>query len=216
MNTHITAVCGGGPFQIRAGVLLKNSVAALVDGGEHGRQSIIFIIMVCHSDIVHGKAQGEGMLALPNSAGLFREANIIQKQILHFSLGVRVKVGVKFAVIRLRGSQDLFYQWNQSLFQFLKYPVDGGGIHAFLIAVQKHLINISAGIGVSALSGSHVDHFFQMRCKEREIRTAFRLLPGLHGSTLGGNKLRKEFLRDSLVLLKFPFHIADGVLHRFI
>ena len=83
---HIDLGCGSVP-EILIDILLKDCMTALVNGGEHRRNRIVGIIVVCYADIAGAKRRRKGMHTLGNRAAVKGKADIRKQQLLyHLSL----------------------------------------------------------------------------------------------------------------------------------
>ena len=112
---HIDLGCGSVP-EILIDILLKDCMTALVNGGEHRRNRIVGIIVVCYADITGAKRRRKGMHTLGNRAAVKGKADIRKQQLLYLFLSIRVKGLLQGRQIRFGSCLDFGKQRKKSLF----------------------------------------------------------------------------------------------------
>ena len=145
MNAHVAAVVRRRTREGRVHILLENGMATLVDRRKHGGEGIILVKMIRHTDIIPGKAVGEGMLALRSYSGIKGKAHVGKQELLHFFLGIRIIVAFENTAVRLGRTEDFSGQGKKTFLQFLEDLVDGGAVHALLVKTQQSIVDVFSG-----------------------------------------------------------------------
>ena len=209
MKPHVTAAAGYSVVIFRVDVLFKNGVPALMDSGEDGTKRIILIIVIGQSHIPGRKVEGKRMLCLPDTSGVLPEADIIQQKILYLSLAVRIEIVFEGRIFRFLFCKDLFYEGDQLFFQRFKQAVNGGGVHAFFILVEKGVVNFHARIGIAGHLYSQVDHFLQIRRKQAKVGFFLGIHPNIAGFRLGLHVGLIQIGGNTLVAVEIALHACD-------
>ena len=165
--------------------------------------------MIRHTDIIPGKAVGEGMLALRSYSGIKGKAHVGKQELLHFFLGIRIIVAFENTAVRLGRTEDFSGQGKKTFLQFLEDLVDGGAVHALLVKTQQSIVDVFSGIGVSELLLRILDHLLQMGSKNGKISRVFRLGPGSLGLVSGSSKTLVEVFRNLPVFFQVLFVFAN-------
>ncbi len=209
MKPHVTAAAGYGVVIFRVDVLFKNGVSAFMDSGEDGTERIILIIVISQSHIFGTEVEGKRMLCLPDTSCVPAEADIIKQKILYLPLAVRIEIAFEGRIFRFLLCKDLFCKRDQFFFQRFKQSVDGGGVHSFLILVEKSVVNFHARIGIAGHLYSQVDHLLQIRSKQAKVGFLFGIHPDIAGLCLGLHVGLIQIGGNALVAVKVALHACD-------